>query len=161
MGLPQVLTRRDVSKEVGALLENTKSLARGSVVDYETIKKLTKLQRGDKGWSALIRQWKRRMMSEFGMWVGVVNCVGYRLLTVDEQLKVQPERYERQARKRLQKAVACAGTIPAELLNEHELRFQAIRIQQSAELLGVQDSQIKSRKSWLAAPESLPRIESK
>lgn len=158
MPLVQLLQRRDISKELEALWNATKDLPRGSLVEHETIEAASMIERDNTVWGRLIKNWKRQMARDRGIWMTAVNGVGYRLLMVEEQLKDRPEKIEKSAMRRMRASVECAGVIPETELDETQRRYQMHRVSHSTAIAELQKKQKAERQSWLANPETLPRL---
>lgn len=149
-----------VDTEVKRLVELTEPLGRGDILTYEDIETCVGFGRvADTDryqFNRCVAKWKRAVLESRGIAIGAVSTVGYRLMTVDEQL-------ERAARK-----AACGArsdrqaTRMVVLMKDSELdAAQASRKAAIAEHISTTYSARKlsyeKLKSLIVVPRALPR----
>ena len=158
--MAELLTqKRDIRKELEALLDETESLKRGSFVPHETIEEVSGITREEKVWAKLIKHWKREMLTR-GLWVKAATPLGtgYKILTLDDQRISEPLNLQRQAVRKLNQAAACVGSIPETELDEAGMKFQVARLRQLGEMKKADERQRAEVTSWLSNPETLPKL---
>lgn len=154
-----ITKKRDLTKEIQAIYEATRSLDRGTFVPHDQITELTGIDPKNKLHGRLVKHWKNLMLDS-----GIaVECAtplgtGYRLLTKEEQLKKRSIQLQRQGDKRHRKAAKYVAVLPADQLDDDELRFQAARLGQFSELKNTGDKQRAELSSWISNPKLLPRL---
>lgn len=152
--------KRDISKELAALVEATNDLPRGSLVTHDTITELTGFDQQHSHRGSLIGKWKRAIRETRGIEItaAVPYGTGYKLLTVEEQMKHRPERLRASRRRLMNKEAACIGSVAAEELDEHMQAFQEARLHQLADERTSSDKQRALIASWLSNPATLPKV---
>lgn len=155
--------KRDVTKEIKDLIEATKDLPRGSLVTHEEIFTLTGIAKDHLSRQTIIKKWKKHFEVNRGITImpSVPFGVGYRLLTVEEQLKVQPVKYRAQAVKKINKAATCLGSIGDDELDDGGKGLRSAMLGQLAEMREKEKAQRAVMSTWLSSPKSLPKIPAK
>ncbi len=158
--MAELLTqKRDIRKELEALLDETESLKPGSFVPHETIEEVSGIKRDENVWVKLIKHWKQEMLTR-GLWVKAATPLGtgYKILTRDDQRISEPQNLQKQAIRKLDKAAACVGSIPETELDETGLKYQVARLRQLSEMKKIDKKQRAEVTSWLSNPETLPKL---
>ena len=152
--------KRDITAELKALVAATESLPRGSLVTHEEIEKATGMPKEHPSRTTIIKKWKKYHSVNRGITImpSVPSGVGYRLLTVEEQLKVQPVKYRSQAVKKINKAAECLGSIGDGELDESGAALRSAMLGQLSEMKEKEKAQRAMLSTWLSSPKALPRI---
>lgn len=155
--------KRDVTNEIKALIAATESLPRGSLVTHEEIEKVTGIKKDHPSRQTILKKWKKHHEVNRGITImpSVPAGVGYRFLTVEEQLKVQPVKYRSQAVRRINKAASCLGSISDGELDDDGKSLRSAMLGQLAEMKDKEKTQRAVLSTWLASPKALPRITGK
>jgi len=155
--------RRDVSVELGKLVEGTKECQRGELITYGRIKELTGMVRSTDGrqtpgWQSLIRKW-RKAMELRGIVISprAISNEGYRLLTVEEQ-EAAGDKFGKQARKSLGRQAVCYGTLDQDELEPAVRRRLIGKLGQVTEAGQLFARHKTERRNWLTKKDSLPRV---
>lgn len=155
--------KRDITKEVKALIAATEDLPRGSLVTHEEINNAAGINEDHPSRQTILNKWRKHSETTRGITImpSIPAGVGYRLLTVEEQLKVQPLKFRKQAVKKINKAASCLGAIGDKELDEDGAALRSAMLGQLSEMKEKEKAQRATLNTWLAAPKALPRITAK
>lgn len=118
-----------IAAALDAVMAATAEIRRGEVIEYETIEELSGIERYGRGWNTLVKKLKKRFEAERRITLWHVTNVGYKLVTVSEQLHDCPLARSRRAARQLSLGLGHMESLPVEELNDHE---QAIRANKMA-----------------------------
>lgn len=153
-----IVKKRDIQKELDALFAATKDRERGSLIKHEELESISGIERYAPGWASLVRKWKRLMLGR-GVWVKAAfpAGVGYRFLTVEEQLEHEPERFQRRRDRLLRREAECVGSIEVDNLTDSQVSLQQARLTQLAAVRTMSQTHRAELASWLSNPKALPK----
>lgn len=150
---------RDISKEIDLLVEKFADQPKGTLLTYENIEAVCGVQRRTPTWGRVLKHFRNRLNDQHDRWCITVTGVGLRYANDNEErLKTEADRLERQAVRRLNKAAKCLGGIADTNLTDEERMFRDARLKQLAESKQVHRKHAAQRQSWLASPQTLPRV---
>lgn len=156
-GFAVLAKRWDITKELAALFEHTKTMPRGTLIEHAEIERVTGIKRGPLPWGLLIPKWKKKVFRELHIYVKSVKGVGYKFTTVTEQRVEESERLDQAADRKRKEACKVVAVIPLAELDEEGRAFQAARAEQLASQLAVSRADRAKARCWLSSPETLPR----
>lgn len=136
---------------VEQLLEQLKPLGRGDTIGHNTIAKLLNVGPHEGHWQTVIAKVKRRLEDERGITLWSEREVGYRLLTIQEQLTFAAKARLRRARRQIRKGLRHVSAVSDVGLSPHQRRLKAAQIELLKNVREEADSQYR-RQCSLAQP---------
>lgn len=121
-----------LTRYVEALFGAAAKLERGDFLTHETITKILEVPPHQGHWQHCIERLKARMELEREISLLSEKGLGYRLLTIDEQLTKLPMLRMKRAKKQLKKAKASVEALADESLSVHQRHVKAGQLEAMA-----------------------------
>lgn len=139
------------------LLNKMASQDRGDVLPLETIERISKIRRYEKGWGTVIKKLKRKLLHTRGIALWPVPTVGYRLCTHEEQLCLLSVHRQKRATRQLTRSHReLAALEPAEL-SVYQQRVRAMKMQDAIQARRLIKRQITGQKRERPPEQSIPQ----
>jgi hypothetical protein len=128
-GVPMIDFSREkiISDQIAALFDACKSLNRGDILHHEVTQRILGVPPNHERWKYCIARLKGRVLRKLGITLWSEYGVGYRLLTVDDQLEAPRWRKRRMLRQAV-KARDDAKLLPREGLTLHQRRRRILEV---------------------------------
>lgn len=114
-----------ITKLVDQVFDAMKGRARGEIMTHGEVAKILKMRPRTGSWEHVMKKVRRRMEAEVGITVHAEYNVGYRLLTVDEQIR-EPIRGAGRAARIMRRSVASSDRVPDQDMDMSQRRLRAM-----------------------------------
>jgi hypothetical protein len=152
---PQTLAKRDYSTELAALGRLFSGKQRGDLITHAEIEQATKLKQNVSPWNTVLNKFRRGYLRDIGIALRSEKNVGYRLLTVQQQ--IEDDHHRRRARRALQRDFSEKVFIKDNELDQAQQRLVGALAHQTAKGIQTLQTHAVERKSFLASPDTVNR----
>lgn len=148
-----------LTEYVAQLLDACRPLQRGDYLRHEAIIRILKVQPNEGHWELCIRKLKRQLELTRGITIWSERGVGYRLLTVDEQLTFAPRSRLRASNRQLSKGRGHVACLPSRGLREHQRRLKVAMMESIQKARTVVSSQVRRQAAICRPYQNMPRMQ--
>jgi hypothetical protein len=149
----------EIDKQVADLYKAAKPLQRGDILPHDTIEAVLKVKPHEGRWDHVVNRVRRRIEARRGVATWPVPTVGYKLLTVKEQMEFLPKKRLLKASRQERRARRSVEALDDKHLTPHQRRLKLAQLDH----LKVAGRSVRSRIRAMAAlgrkTETHPRPE--
>lgn len=118
-------TDEDIQSAIATLYGRIADLERGDVLAHAVVREVVGCRPHEGSYDHVVKMVRQRLEKERGIATWPVTDVGYRLLTVDEQLTMLPRKRLRKSLRQVQRAKHSVQRLPDKGLSLHDRRRKA------------------------------------
>lgn len=103
-------------------------MSRGEMLTHEAIRELTGHSPYEGSLPQALRRFRRDLLEERGLLLRAEPGIGFRLATTREQVKDEPERRCKFARRQIRRGIKAVASLKAKKLTDFEMRMRSFNI---------------------------------
>jgi hypothetical protein len=146
-----------IDRMVERLWERVGSLRRGDTLLHAVVEDVLGVPPHTGHWPQCMKRLRRRLEHELGIAMWPVVGIGYKLLTVGEQLNMLPRERLRRAARQERRARRSVEAIPADQLTPHQRRAQVAQCHALRAAATELRRQLRIQAVLSRKPEGMPR----
>jgi hypothetical protein len=144
---------------VAKLLDACRPLQRGDYLRHEAIIPILRVQPNEGHWPTCIVKLKRQLELTRGITIRCERGVGYRLLTIDEQLTEAPRARLRSSNRQLTKGRGHVACLPSRGLSEHQRHIKVAMLESIQKARTAVTSQVRRNAALCRPYQNMPRMQ--
>jgi hypothetical protein len=135
-------------------------VTRGEIVEHATIERVTGEKRDNpkSRYRSAVSRWRKRILTENGIWLQAVPRVGYKAVTASDQLRVPVQMMKRANRMVARGLLACEVIPDAQLDDADQARKGVILSRGIASLSASRDATAAIAARLLTAPDAAVKM---